>query len=862
MSFEKKTWENRQVEYPYKRALHVASIESSDPTPEIKPGDVIKAVVVRDEGEVTAVGDAFSAENMNDLEDRIAAGFASLTTPTAAQVSYDNTNSGLVSTDVQGAIDELDGELDSIKTDSGYITGSGYVALKDFNQSDNFNIGTYAVAFGESNVASGSVSFAQGTGNTASGSRSHVEGERNVSSGYAAHAEGQQCTASGYAAHAEGNHTEATASYSHAEGAYTEASGGTGAHAEGYQSVASWQSAHAEGQETISSGLGTHSEGEETVASGTASHAEGMNTTSSSNGSHSEGQDTIASNPGAHAEGGSSVAAGLYSHAEGDHTSVGQYAAAGHAEGFYTQAGSIYSHAGGMSCIQDQTFGEGGAFYIYPTPGDYFEETETEYRFLPGTTLTTLVIKFLDNAVPHFESMVLQAGAGIGGVEYLDENGQTLGDGGFNVATQTTLDIRHPTTVTLQTPLVMSVPAGNTTPYVYIAKSSYGSIASSGGDINYVFASDAITMSVGASSFAHGFGVSTATVGQAVFGSLNDEDSKKAFIIGNGYVSNVRGSGDPEYIRSNAMSIDWCGNQELAGKLSLGAGPKSSDDAVRLTDLGTTIAPLFSALSTYAVDDYVIYEGVLYKCDTAVTTAGDFDPSDWSAVRIVTEMGSGGGGSTTLAGLSDVSIVSATDGQVLTYDSANSKWKNAAGGGGSSTLSGLTDVTVSSATDGQALVYDSSTSKWVNDTIPTGATALTGLSDVTISSATDGQSLVYDANSSKWVNGAGGGGSSTLSGLNDVTITSATGGQVITYDSANSKWVNLAPALPWVDIDTTLTAGSTSVTVQNAAITTSSAIFVLTPDGTEYNDITVTTGQAVITFDAQASNLAVKVRVS
>ena len=36
------------------------------------------------------------------------------------------------------------------------------------------------------------------------------------------------------------------------------------------------------------------------------------------------------------------------------------------------------------------------------------------------------------------------------------------------------------------------------------------------------------------------------------------------------------------------------------------------------------------------------------------------------------------------------------------------------GGGGSSTLAGLTDVNLSSPTDGQALVYDANSSKWVN----------------------------------------------------------------------------------------------------------------------------------------------------
>lgn len=41
---------------------------------------------------------------------------------------------------------------------------------------------------------------------------------------------------------------------------------------------------------------------------------------------------------------------------------------------------------------------------------------------------------------------------------------------------------------------------------------------------------------------------------------------------------------------------------------------------------------------------------------------------------------------------------------------------DAGGGGGSSTLAGLSDVTITSATNGQALVYNSTSSKWENTT--------------------------------------------------------------------------------------------------------------------------------------------------
>jgi hypothetical protein len=51
------------------------------------------------------------------------------------------------------------------------------------------------------------------------------------------------------------------------------------------------------------------------------------------------------------------------------------------------------------------------------------------------------------------------------------------------------------------------------------------------------------------------------------------------------------------------------------------------------------IAPAFSASSTYAVGDYVTYEGLLYKCTTAVSTAGAWDATKWTAVAVMGEAG-------------------------------------------------------------------------------------------------------------------------------------------------------------------------------------------------------------------------------
>lgn len=50
-------------------------------------------------------------------------------------------------------------------------------------------------------------------------------------------------------------------------------------------------------------------------------------------------------------------------------------------------------------------------------------------------------------------------------------------------------------------------------------------------------------------------------------------------------------------------------------------------------------APEFNSESTYAVGEFVTYQGVLYKCTTAVTTAGSWTgATNWSATDVGTEL--------------------------------------------------------------------------------------------------------------------------------------------------------------------------------------------------------------------------------
>lgn len=66
MAFAKKTWKDRIAEFPTRRRL-----TKEDNTSEL-------VTVAREEGTLSQEGDAFSAENMNDLESRIDAEFTEL----------------------------------------------------------------------------------------------------------------------------------------------------------------------------------------------------------------------------------------------------------------------------------------------------------------------------------------------------------------------------------------------------------------------------------------------------------------------------------------------------------------------------------------------------------------------------------------------------------------------------------------------------------------------------------------------------------------------------------------------------------------------------------------------------------------
>jgi hypothetical protein len=182
--------------------------------------------------------------------------------------------------------------------------------------------------------------------------------------------------------------------------------------------------------------------------------------------------------------------------------------------------------------------------------------------------------------------------------------------------------------------------------------------------------------------------------------------------------------------------------------------------------------------------------------------------------------------------------------------------------GGASALSGLSDVNISSVSDGQFLTYDSTSSKWNNESVTLGDTVnvsqiqSTGTKIATVTVNGTGTDIYAPTS----------GGATSLSGLSDVDLTTPSDGQVLTYDNANSKWINANVPSGGTVLSGTLTTGSTSITLSSSALTNNSLIEVFDDLDVPYNSKTLNTSanppELTITFDAQESDMTVKVRVS
>ena len=142
-----------------------------------------------------------------------------------------------------------------------------------------------------------------------------------------------------------------------------------------------------------------------------------------------------------------------------------------------------------------------------------------------------------------------------------------------------------------------------------------------------------------------------------------------------------------------------------------------------------------------------------------------------------------------------------------------------------------------------------------------GSSTLDGLNDVDIDDTTlaDGQALVYNGTSEKWENGQGGGGTTVVANPSGT----ATADLVKLQVGNNIYGIPSGSGGSWTDVTGTLTAGNTSITLSDASIETTSTIDFYTNEfGVNPTDVSVSAGSVTLTFEAQSTDLGVKIRVT
>ena len=143
-----------------------------------------------------------------------------------------------------------------------------------------------------------------------------------------------------------------------------------------------------------------------------------------------------------------------------------------------------------------------------------------------------------------------------------------------------------------------------------------------------------------------------------------------------------------------------------SGSVSLPSGSTSAAGIVQLTDSTSSTSTTTAATPNSVKSAYDLASGAIPK--STGTTAGDI--IYYTGASTPTRLAKG------------------TAGQVLTMNSGATapEWQTPTTG--STTLAGLTDTTVSSPTDGQVLTYDNGTSKWINAAVPTEIPSQSGQS--------------------------------------------------------------------------------------------------------------------------------------
>ena len=323
------------------------------------------------------------------------------------------------------------------------------------------------------------------------------------------------------------------------------AASGDNSHAEGHSSTASGNFSHAEGYGTAASGdNGSHAEGSGTAASGDNSHAEGYGTKASGSGAHAEGRKTVASYY-SHAEGSETNATAWYAHAEGHGTKASGECS--HAEGLNTEAKGARSHAGGYSAeaIGDNAFAHGKNTVALAY--DSFAEG-------PGSVAS------------GYASCAI-------GEESCAVGSESIALGYSNIATGSheTCFGRYNDHKHVEVSVAMSETGGITKQIKLSVPELFDLIdpSETGGFVAYPIDTSVIGYKIGSLSVAE-YSKSDKTV--SIKYKCSSAGTYEIGLAGMEEFLETVGNGNNPSDHSNARTLDWSGNEELAGNLTAKGG--------------------------------------------------------------------------------------------------------------------------------------------------------------------------------------------------------------------------------------------------------------------------------------------------
>lgn len=509
---------------------------------------------------------------------------------------------------------------------------------------DYYIMGSNAMAIGTSTQATGNSSIAAGPGGAvASGTGAVAIGYGSTASGSGAFALGSGALASGNESFALGTGATASGSSSLALGSGATA-GGTG----GTMVVGSSSSTSANSFSSVVLGLSSSVTGSSQgcAAIGYQATATGYGTTAfnqgnaSGNYTHAEGSGT-ASNSYSHAEGQATVANGANAHAEGMYTEAGNMQ---HAEGFYNlvealpiihMVGNGNSGARSNAYTLDQ-LGNGwfaGDVYVGSTSGTH-KDTGSVKLAKETQLLPSITDAHWTDAAREF----IFANKAVG--TYLVHNGSTTPQSDItyrsNMSFRASTATSSRVSVTAQWGIIYIMKAYNdaATDEVF----GYALFANGQTDGTMEFKLQSITRL--SSGYRVSFNNMMITNNNSpikkmirLYSSSSTYDVDDLVLNTDGWFYRCTTAiTTPEAFNySHWTNFDGYGIDKYIKELIASA----SAELLR----SDVIAPAYDDTATYAVGDYVMYNGGLYECNTAITVAEAWDSTHWTSTTLATLLG-------------------------------------------------------------------------------------------------------------------------------------------------------------------------------------------------------------------------------